>query len=84
MSNITDSKWLIIYMNGKVPDQHLHVCRLTRTEVTKGPILNGPHEAKMMWKMCRFRSSCTCSKYHPGFCSPFIYSVVSNDSVSGQ
>ena len=34
--------------------------------------------------MCRLRSSCTCAKYHPGLCSPFILSVVSNDSVSGQ
>ena len=36
-----------------------------------------------MCKMHRFRSSCPCAKYHPGFCSPFIHSVVSNDSVSG-
>ena len=35
-------------------------------------------------KMCRFRSSCTCAKYHLGHCSSFIHSVVSNDSVSGQ
>ena len=33
-----------------------------------------------MCKMCRFRSSCTCTKYHPGFCSPFIHSIVSNGS----
>ena len=25
-----------------------------------------------------------CKKYHPGVCSPFIHSVVSNDSVNGQ
>ena len=39
-----------------------------------------------MHKMCRFRSSCACAKYHPGLCSPCIYSIdlVSNDSVSGQ
>ena len=37
-----------------------------------------------MWKMRRFRSSCVGAKYHPGFCSPFIHSVVSNHSVSGQ
>ena len=30
-----------------------------------------------MHKMCRFRSSCTCAKYHPGLCSPFMQSVVS-------
>ena len=35
-------------------------------------------------RMCRFRSACACSKYHLGLCSPFIHSVVSNDSVSGQ
>ena len=34
-----------------------------------------------MHKMCRFRSSCTFAKYN---CSPFIHSVVSNDSVSGR
>ena len=28
--------------------------------------------------------SCACAKCHPGLCSPFIHSVVSNDSVSGQ
>ena len=27
--------------------------------------------------MCRFRSSCTFAKYHPGPCSPFIHSVIS-------
>ena len=36
-----------------------------------------------MRKMRRFRSSCACVKYH-GLCFPFIHSVVSNDSVSGQ
>ena len=35
-------------------------------------------------KMHRFRSSCACAKYHPGLCSPFIHSVVSNESVNGQ
>ena len=35
-------------------------------------------------KMCRFRSSCTCVKSYPSFCSPFIHSVISNDSVSGK
>ena len=29
-----------------------------------------------------FRSSCL--KYHPVFCFPFMYSVVSNDSVTGR
>ena len=37
-----------------------------------------------MLKICRFISSCTCANYHTGFCSPFIHSLVSNDSVSGQ
>ena len=31
----------------------------------------------------RSRSFCACAKYHPGY-YPFIHSVVSNDSVSGQ
>ena len=31
---------------------------------------------------CRFRSSCACASYYPGLCSPFIHSVVSNDSVA--
>ena len=35
-------------------------------------------------KIRRFRSSCACAKYHPVMCSQLIYSVVSNDSVSGQ
>ena len=35
-------------------------------------------------KMCRFTSSCTQAKSHPGLCSPFIHYVVSIDSVSGQ
>ena len=34
-------------------------------------------------KMSRFRSPCACAKYHRGLCSPFIQSVVSNDSVCG-
>ena len=37
-----------------------------------------------MCKMYRFRSSCICAKYHPSLCSPFIHSVVPNDSISGQ
>ena len=32
----------------------------------------------------RFRSSCSCAKFHPGLCSSFIHSVLSKDSVSGQ
>ena len=35
-------------------------------------------------KMRRFRSSCAFAKYHPGISSPFIHSVVSDDSDSGQ
>ena len=31
-----------------------------------------------------FASSCACVKYNPSICSPFIHSVVSNDSASGQ
>ena len=54
---------------------------------------NGPRQAnkclrtganaKYKCKMRRFRSSCACAHYHLGLCSPFIYYVVSNDSVSG-
>ena len=38
-----------------------------------------------MRKMRRF-IFCACSKYHPGLCSPYLYSEVANDfiSVSGQ
>ena len=35
-------------------------------------------------EICRFTSSCTYAKYHPGLCSTAIHLVVSNDSVSGQ
>ena len=35
-------------------------------------------------KLRRLRSSCICTKYHPGVCSPFIHSRVSNDFVGGQ
>ena len=31
-----------------------------------------------------FRSSCACAKSRADPCSPFLHSVVSNDSVSGQ
>ena len=43
----------------------------------------GPVKEKVplnMLKMRRFRSSCAYAKYHPGLCSPFIHSVVSNDN----
>ena len=39
---------------------------------------------KVPLKMNRFRSSGACTKYLPGLCSPFIQSLVSNDSISGQ
>ena len=35
-------------------------------------------------KIGRFLLSCHVQSNHPGLCSPFIHSVVSNDSVSGQ
>ena len=51
-------------------------------------LLHGPRKAEQvpsnMRKLRRFRSSCACAKYQPGLCSPFIHSIVSNDSVSGQ
>ena len=31
----------------------------------------------------KIRSSCTGTKYHPGLCSPFIHSEVSNDTIIG-
>ena len=34
--------------------------------------------------MRRFRLSCACANYHRSLCSPFVHSLVSNDSVSGQ
>ena len=37
-----------------------------------------------MHKMHWFRSFCASAKYSQGLYSPFIHSVVSNDSVSGQ
>ena len=36
-----------------------------------------------MLNMRRFRSPCTCAKYHPGLCFPFVHSVVPNDYVTG-
>ena len=35
-----------------------------------------------MRKMCRFTSSCTCAKSHPGICSHFKHYIVSTDSVA--
>ena len=35
-------------------------------------------------QMRKFRLSCSCAGYHPGLCSPFLHSVVSNDSVGGE
>ena len=37
-----------------------------------------------MCKICWFRSSCTCSKYHSHLCSQLIHSTVSNDFVCQQ
>ena len=48
----------------------------------------GPCQAKKCLqtnaKMSRLRSSCTCTKYHPVLCSPFIHSVGHNNSVREQ
>ena len=50
--------------------------------------LYGPHQANRRHsnrhKMRTFRSSCASSMYRLGHCSPPIYFVVSNDSVSWQ
>ena len=49
--------------------------------------LNGPSQAKMSLRICAaicaVGSSCACAKYHPGLCSPFIHSIVANESISG-
>ena len=37
-----------------------------------------------MLKMCGFILSCTCAKSHPGICSPWKHSTLSNDSVCGH
>ena len=37
-----------------------------------------------MCKMHRLRSTCADTKCHTGFYTPFIHSVVSNDSVNRQ
>ena len=37
-----------------------------------------------MRDMFRFKSSWACTLYHPDLCCPFIHSVLSNGSVSGQ
>ena len=51
-------------------------------------IIFGPHQAKKCLRTCankcRFVLACACAKYNLGLCSPFMHSVVSNDSVSGQ
>ena len=46
-----------------------------------------PRQAKTCLQACAkcaFRSSCVCANFHPSLCSPFIYFVLSKDSVSGQ
>ena len=35
-------------------------------------------------KMRKFRSSCSCKKCHQGHCFPFVHSLISSDSISGQ
>ena len=52
--------------------------------VRKNWVASNEKLSSNMRKMRTFRSSCECAKYHPGLCSPFILSVVANDSVSGQ
>ena len=46
-------------------------------------IIYGSRQAKRVpsnkLKINRFRSSFACAKYHPGLCSPFTHSVVSNE-----
>ena len=45
------------------------------------PNKNAPSTMRTMRK---FKSSCASAKYHQALCSPFIHSVVSNNSVRGQ
>ena len=40
--------------------------------------------SSIMRKMRRFKPSCTSAEYHSGLCSPFIHSIVFNDSVSRE
>ena len=35
-------------------------------------------------RMRIYRSSCACTYYHSDICSPFIYFIIFNDSVSGH
>ena len=47
------------------------------TELRKSWVRSFCHKqplGKYLCKMCTF-TSCTCTKYHPGLCSPFIHSV---------
>ena len=46
--------------------------------------IKGKKVPSNMCKMHRFRSSYAYAKHHTSLCSPFIHSVVSNDSVSKQ
>ena len=75
------------------------LCRATQDHILYSPKVNAPFMKRTasseenafenapnvkMLRMRRFRSSCEIAKYHLGLCSPFIHSVVSNDSDSGQ
>ena len=65
----------------------VHYCADSKTKFsTKDRNLNiketsSGNNKQNISQMHRFRSSCRCAKYHPCLCSPFIHSVVSNDSV---
>ena len=62
-------------------------CMWIHLQIFGYPYKWAPSSKKMpsnMHKMRRFISSCGCPMYHLGLCSPFIHSVVSNDSVSRQ
>ena len=66
------------------PNKHEEEQKKTQTKKKNIIILYLINDKEEKMKMCGFTSSCTCAKYHPGRCSPFIHFVVSNDSVSGQ
>ena len=65
-----------------------HLCPSHKLHQIKMAVMTWAASSKKlssnMCKLHRFRSSCACPKIHTGHCSPFIHSVVSSDSISGQ
>ena len=68
-----------VEMSMHIHSSELHFCYIAG--------VFGPHQAKSVYEHAQYtqiRSPCACVKISPGPCSSFIYSVVSNDSFSGQ